>query len=174
MPRAEVELGLSVTGVLLRRTHTCEKGYSISMGRFFAATLLAFGLFAAPANIPLIQPSELAATLQAKGPQPMLIHVGFNVMYRQKRIPHSIYAGPGSTDEGLKALRAAVANVPKNREIVIYCGCCPWDHCPNIGPAMSALRQMGFTRVKALNLPTNITKDWFDKGYPGDSAPVSR
>ncbi len=147
------------------------------MRRFLAASLLAlfaFGLAAAPTNIPLIQPKDLAARLQAKGPQPLLIHVGFNVMYRGKRIPHSIYAGPGQTPEGISALRAAVANVPKNREIVIYCGCCPWDHCPNIGPAMSTLRQMGFTQVKALNLPTNITVDWFDKGYPADSTPVSR
>jgi hypothetical protein len=34
---------------------------------------------------------------------------------------------------------------------------------------MELLRQMGFTRVKALYIPTNIVQDWFDHGYPAES-----
>ena len=113
--------------------------------------LLVIGLLAAlaaaqAADTSLAQPKELVAQIQAKGPQPALIHVGFAVLYRGKHIPNSVYAGPANTPAGLQALRAAVASLPRDREIVVYCGCCPWDHCPNIKPAMEALKQMGFTR----------------------------
>jgi thiosulfate/3-mercaptopyruvate sulfurtransferase len=124
---------------------------------------LAVGL---AADLALIQPKDLAARLQAKGPRPLLLHVGFAVLYRSKHIPNSTYVGPANSPEGLASLKAAVAKLPRNREIVVYCGCCPWDHCPNIKPAMETLRQMGFTNVKALNIPTNMVKDWYDLGYP--------
>jgi rhodanese-related sulfurtransferase len=135
--------------------------------------LLAIGLLAAlapvqAADTSLAQPRELAAQLQAKGARPALIHVGFAVLYRGKHIPNSTYAGPANTAAGLQALRAAVANWPRDREIVVYCGCCPWDHCPNIKPAMEALKQMGFARAKALYTPTNLAADWFDHGYPAE------
>ena len=47
-------------------------------------------------------------------------------------------------------LKEAVEKLPRDREIVIYCGCCPWDKCPNMQPAFAALREMGFTKAKAL------------------------
>jgi rhodanese-related sulfurtransferase len=126
------------------------------------------------ADMPLIQPKELAAQLQAKGAHPALFHVGFNVLYRNKHIPGSVYAGPGSTAEGLAALRAAVGKLPQEAEIVVYCGCCPWDHCPNMKPAMEMLRQMGFTHVKALSIPTNMAQDWFNLGYPAEAGEAAR
>jgi len=49
---------------------------------------------------------------------------------------------------------------------VIYCGCCPWNHCPNMWPAYNLLHQMGFTHLKALYLPDNFGTDWVNKGYP--------
>ena len=119
-------------------------------------------------DFPLMQPKELESRLQAKGARPALLHVGFAVLYRSKHIPNSIYAGPGSTAEGLAALKTAAAKLPRNAEVVVYCGCCPWDHCPNIKPAMELLKQMGCTRVKALYIPTNMAKDWFDAGYPSE------
>jgi hypothetical protein len=36
-------------------------------------------------------------------------------------------------------------------------------------PAVDLLKQMGFTHVKALYIPTNMAKDWFDRGYPAES-----
>ncbi|HEV2448065.1 MAG TPA: rhodanese-like domain-containing protein [Candidatus Sulfopaludibacter sp.] len=127
--------------------------------------LLIGALAAAAAQMALIQPSELAARLSAK---PAIFHVGFNVLYRSKHIPASVYAGPGSKPEGLALLKDAVAKLPRDREIVVYCGCCPWDHCPNIKPAMEMLQQMGFTKAKALYLPDNFKTDWLDKGYPSE------
>ena len=142
--------------------------------RFLAIGLLAALAGAQAADTSLAQPKDLAAQLQAKGAQPALIHVGFAVLYRGKHIPNSIYAGPANTPAGLQALRAAVASLPRDREIVVYCGCCPWDHCPNIKPAMEALKQMGFTRTKALNIPTNLAVDWFDHGYPAELAEAAK
>ena len=53
------------------------------------------------------------------------------------------------------------------------CGCCPWTACPNIKPALEALRSMGFTKVKALYIPTNLAKDWTEKGYPVENGPAA-
>ena len=110
----------------------------------------------------LLQPKDVAANLKA----PLVIHVGFPVLYRAAHIAGSQYAGPGSKAEGLTLLKAAVAGQPRDREIVLYCGCCPWEKCPNIRPAFAALREMGYTRVRAMVVSENLKADWIDKGYP--------
>jgi thiosulfate/3-mercaptopyruvate sulfurtransferase len=125
--------------------------------------LLIAALVAAAADIALIQPPELAARLAAK---PAIFQVGPNVMYRSHRIPGALYAGPGSKAEGLALLKEAAGKLPRDREIVLYCGCCPWDKCPNIQPAIDSLKQMGFTHVKALYIADNFKSNWIDKGYP--------
>jgi rhodanese-related sulfurtransferase len=129
-------------------------------------TTLAVGL---AAELALIQPGEVAAQLAAKGARPALFHMGPNLLYRDKHIPGSIYAGPGSRAEGLEALRVAAGKLPRDREIILYCGCCPWSNCPNVKPAVELLKQMGFTRVKAMYVETNFAKDWIEKGYPVDA-----
>ncbi len=103
-----------------------------------------------------------------KSGKPLVIQTGFAVLYRSAHIAGTVYAGPGSKPEGLEALKKLVAGEPRDREIVIYCGCCPWDKCPNIRPAFAALHDMGFTRVSALYVPENLAKDWIDKGFPTD------
>jgi hypothetical protein len=50
--------------------------------------------------------------------------------------------------------------------IVIYCGCCPWSHCPNIAAAYDTLHGLGFRRVKALYIADNFGNNWVDAGYP--------
>jgi len=100
--------------------------------------------------------------------KPLVIHTGFAVLYRSAHITGTVYAGPGSKPEGLEELKKLVANEPRDREIVIYCGCCPWVKCPNIRPAFAALHEMGFTRVSALYVPENLATDWIDKGFPTD------
>jgi len=126
------------------------------------AALLALFFFQAT-DLPLVQPKELVARLDAK---PAIFHVGPNVLYRSKHIPGAVYAGPGQKPEGLAMLRAAVANLPRSREIVIYCGCCPWDRCPNVKPAFAVLKKMGFTNAKVLYVEKNFADDWIFKSYP--------
>jgi thiosulfate/3-mercaptopyruvate sulfurtransferase len=122
------------------------------------------------ASIPtadLIQPADLAASLKSgPAPKPLILHVGFRKLYAQAHIPASEFVGAASDEAGLQLLRSRVAKLPKESPIVIYCGCCPWDHCPNMAAAYDALHALGFTRVKALYIAENFGTDWVDKGYP--------
>ena len=119
----------------------------------------------------LMQPEELLKVLQAKGPKPVILMVGFRVMYAQAHIPGAEYIGPTSEERGLAQLRERAKTLPKDRSIVLYCGCCPWAHCPNVDPALKALRDLGFSNVKALYIANNFGQDWMDKGYPTEKGP---
>ncbi len=115
----------------------------------------------------LINPAELAKILQsARSEKPLIIQVGFHTLFEQAHIPDSEYIGPASSPSGLQQLRKRVESLPRTKFIVLYCGCCPWDHCPNTKPADEALRAMGFTNVKVLHIAENFGADWADKGYP--------
>jgi arsenite-transporting ATPase len=61
---------------------------------------------------------------------------------------------------------ARVAKLAKDTPIVIYCGCCPWSHCPNIAAAYNALRALGFTQVGVLYIADNFGDNWVNKGFP--------
>ena len=70
-------------------------------------------------------------------------------------------------------LKAEAGKLSRDHEVVVYCGCCPWDRCPNVKPAMALLKQMGFTKVKALYLGTGFKADWLDKGYRAETPEAS-
>jgi thiosulfate/3-mercaptopyruvate sulfurtransferase len=127
--------------------------------------LLLAAAFALAADLPLVQPKDVAARLATKD-APTILYVGPNVLYRSKHIPGSIYGGMAARPEGMESLKAVAGKLPRDRELVIYCGCCPWDKCPNIKPAIEELKRMGFSKVKALYLGTGFGKDWVDAGYP--------
>ena len=115
----------------------------------------------------LIRPVALVATLgDSPDRMPLILQVGARVLYVQAHVPGSEYVGPGEEDEGIEALRARVAKLPHATPIVIYCGCCPWDHCRNIGGAYTALQRLGFTAVKVLYLESDFGSNWVDRGYP--------
>ncbi len=118
----------------------------------------------------LLRPKDLVAAIASTQDRPLILHVGFPVLFRGAHIPGSIYAGEGSkftapTGDSAR-LTAALAGVAHNREIVIYCGCCPWQNCPNVRPAFSAIKTLGYSRVKVLTIPNNLHTDWVEKGYP--------
>jgi hypothetical protein len=81
-------------------------------------------------------------------------------------IKGSVDIGPAEKPANLQKLKNYLKDVKKDKEIVIYCGCCPFDKCPNIRPAFKVLKKMGFKNAKLLNLSHNIKVDWLDKGYP--------
>jgi thiosulfate/3-mercaptopyruvate sulfurtransferase len=122
------------------------------------------------ASIPaadLVQPADLAAILKsAAAPKRLILHVGFRTLYAQAHIPDSEYVGAAGEGTGLQLLRNRVAKLTKDTAIVIYCGCCPWSHCPNIAAAYNALHALGFTRVKVLYIAVNFGDDWVNLGYP--------
>jgi len=135
----------------------------------------AAGQWAAPpassaSSIPtgqLIQPDELNRLLQTPAAEaPLILQVGSRMMFAQAHIPRSEYAGPGSQDAGLDGLRQRVAQLPRRTFIVLYCGCCPWNRCPNVAPAYKLLHDMGFSRVKVLYIANNFGADWANRGFP--------
>jgi rhodanese-related sulfurtransferase len=109
----------------------------------------------------LMDPAKLASDITAKKELPMIINVG-----PAPTIPNSVDIGSTKEKEGQELLKSTLKGVPKDKKIVIYCGCCPFEHCPNVRPAISVLKQMKFTNYYLLNLPHNIKTDWIDKGYP--------
>src|SRR5215471_17369125 len=137
MCRTIVEMGVNFTGVkneILTRL----------------AVVLAVGaVVLAAADLTLVQPPDLVAQLTGKAVKPAIFMVGPNVLYRSNHIPGSVFAGPGRSDTGLVMLKAEVDRLPRDREVVVYCGCCPWDRCPNIKPVMELLKQMGFNKAKS-------------------------
>jgi len=110
------------------------------------------------------QPADLAGEL-GKGLKPQIVCVGFEVLYRGAHISGSVYLGPASKPEGLEELRKWAKGVPRGQRIVLYCGCCPMDRCPNIRPAFQALKEMGFTRLQVLSIPQDLGRDWVSKGF---------
>ena len=134
-----------------------------------AVCLAAAVAVAAAADLALVQPQDLTAQLAGKGARPVVFMVGPNVLYRSKHIPGSVYAGPGQSEAGLAMLKAEAGKLPRDREVVVYCGCCPWDRCPNVKPAVDLLKQMGFAKAKALYLATGFKADWLDKGYAAEA-----
>jgi hypothetical protein len=45
--------------------------------------------------------------------------------------------------------------------------------CPNVRPAFQVLKEMGFTRVRVLNIATNMAADWYGKGYPSEAGSMT-
>jgi hypothetical protein len=39
-----------------------------------------------------------------------------------------------------------------------------------VRPAFRLLHEMGFTRLKLMTIPTNLSTDWITKGYPTERA----
>ena len=153
---------IAVLGMLLAaqpRVHAQFTGGAVSPDSAFSIP-----------NAQVLQPEELNRVLHAQGAnKPLVLQVGSHTLFAEAHIAGSEYAGPGSQAAGLKQLQDRVAPLPRKTFIVIYCGCCPWNRCPNLGPAFKVLRDLGFTNVKALYIADNLGADWVAKGYPVES-----
>jgi hypothetical protein len=110
----------------------------------------------------LLDPAKLVQTLNdPKARKPEILNVG-----PMERIKGSKDMGVGSTQEGIEKFKDYVDNLPLDREIVIYCGCCKLHNCPNIKKTFLYLEARGYTNHKLLNLQTGLEEDWIKKGYP--------
>jgi len=115
----------------------------------------------------LIKPDAVAKHVRDSSPdKPLILFVGFPVLYRGAHIPDAVLAGPTSTPDGLAKLKSVASNLPRNRKLIIYCGCCPFVKCPNVKPAYRTLHEMGFSQIQILELDQNFHTDWVMKGYP--------
>lgn len=109
----------------------------------------------------LLEPAVLAETLRTGKDLPLILSVGPGAL-----IPQSVGIGPTNEPENLLKLKQQLAASSKTKAVVVYCGCCPFEHCPNVRPAIALLKATGFTNYTLLNLPRNLKTDWIDKGYP--------
>lgn len=110
----------------------------------------------------LLAPADLAAVINSSPTKkPIVISVGPGAL-----IKGSLDIGPVHEKENLDKLKKQLSQMPLDADIVIYCGCCPFEHCPNIRPAFILLNEMKFRNAHLLNLEHNIKTDWVAKGYP--------
>ncbi len=121
-----------------------------------------------------VQPADLARELaDAKSAgKPTVVCVAPHVLYEGGHIPGALFHGPGSSAQGIDDLKKWAQPLPRSANIVVYCGCCPLDHCPNLRPAFVALRDMGFTHLRALLIPTNFYTDWVKPGHAYEKSPA--
>jgi hypothetical protein len=112
----------------------------------------------------LMAPSVLAAMIRnPKIEKPLIFNIGV-----VENIKGAKNMGAASEKDNLEAFKKKLSSIPKSSLIVIYCGCCPFEKCPNIRPAFKAIQKAGFKNGKLLDLRTNIKTDWIDKGFPLD------
>lgn len=110
----------------------------------------------------LMPPAELAAVIRdTNAILPVIVSVGPG-----GGIPESVEIGPTKEKENLEKLRSYLSKLPTDTAVVLYCGCCPFEHCPNVRPAFDLLNEMHFTNHELLDLPHNLKVDWIDKGFP--------
>lgn len=115
-----------------------------------------------------VQCADFAKELSSGKSSPTILFVGFQRLYTAGHIKGAQYHGSGGRPEGVAEIKAWAAPLPRTTNLVIYCGCCPMEKCPNIRAAFSALRDMGFTNLRVLILPASFAVDWADKGLPYD------
>src|SRR5579862_1246637 len=121
-----------VSGPLTRRQFVL---YHLSLMKIQHALLSILLIQTAPAVVPwtaaqIEQPASLAARMKEKPGEPVIVQVGFETLYRSNHISKSEYAGPASTPQGLETLRKKLSAIPRDADLVLYCGCCPFDKCP--------------------------------------------
>lgn len=115
----------------------------------------------------LMKPEDLLMSLsKATVDKPLVLCVGNAVLYENAHIAGSTFAGPASKPGGLQKLNLETKGLPRDKQIVLYCGCCPWKDCPNIRPAFRTLEELGFKNVNVLYLPKNLRQDWIARGLP--------
>ena len=109
----------------------------------------------------LMEPKELAKRIQEGKNIPVIFNIG-----PLEELPGAIRIGAGEDESSILKLREHARSLSPDTEVVIYCGCCPFENCPNIRPAFKALTDADFKNHKLLNLKENLKVDWIDNGFP--------
>jgi len=115
----------------------------------------------------IVRPADFAHELRDKSEAPpTVVYIGFHTLFAGGHIPGATFHGSASTEQGLADLKKWAEGLPRTTNLVVYCGCCPFEKCPNIRPAFTALESMGFKKLHVLVLPTSFVADWVGKDYP--------
>ena len=108
----------------------------------------------------LLEPKLLSYKIKNDKDLPKIVCIGPGIV-----IKNSIGIGECRYNENIERLKTLVSAYSKDEEIVLYCGCCPFENCPNIRPAFTLMNELGFKNHKLLNIKNNIKADWIDMGY---------
>jgi thiosulfate/3-mercaptopyruvate sulfurtransferase len=140
----------------------------MNLFRFLLTAVVTVTMLAAKAQNPpnwtekqLLEPATLAGMMNKKAKLPLIYSVGPGAL-----IPGSIDIGMTNDKANMDKLKKELSGKDRKSAIVLYCGCCPFEHCPNVRPAIALLQEMKFTNYQLLNLPKNLKSDWVSKGYP--------
>jgi len=108
----------------------------------------------------LLEPKLLSYKIKNDKDLPKIVCIGPGIV-----IKNSIGIGECRYKENIEKLKSLVSGFKKDDKIVLYCGCCPFENCPNIRPAFTLMNELGFKNHKLLNIKNNIKADWIDMGY---------
>ena len=134
------------------------KYFSILVGLLAIALIVSFSY---PVE-KLLAPAKLAEIIKdPKATKPLLLNVGPTPLIKGAK-----YIGAAEDPTNKERLKATIKDLPKNKEIVLYCGCCKLEDCWNIHEADKIMTSMGFTNFKIPNMPEDFSVDWHQKGYP--------
>lgn len=110
----------------------------------------------------LMDPAALAKQLaNTSAAQPVILNVGSMPLIKNAQSGGICYS-----EDNLKEFKEKVSKIDKNAEIIIYCGCCKLETCPNVKLPYNYLTSNGYVNFKILNLPVGLYEDWTSKGYP--------
>ena len=112
-----------------------------------------------------MEPSDLNNRILTKKNVPVILNVS---ELKHTPIKGSIHIGD-MLDHSYADLKLALGSTPKNKEILVYCGCCSLEYCERVEKAFDLLRANGYTNVKVLNLIVGFDPDWKGKGYATES-----
>src|SRR5262250_2259916 len=143
MVRQKLPCSVSVSAALLS-----------TLTLIIAASLLARAAESEPwSKLQTVQAADLAKELETSQSAPTVLFVGFKRLYNAGHIKGAKYHGTTGNEEGLKEFTAWATSLPRHTNLVIYCGCCPMEKCPNIRPAFKALQDLGIKNLRVLLLP---------------------
>lgn len=109
----------------------------------------------------------LAAELERPAEaRPKIAHVGPAALFTSAHVPGAVHVGEAGDAEGLLALVRWLEPLDRGTDLVLYCGCCPYQNCPNIRPAFTKATSLGFGKTRVLDLPTTLKANWTDLGLP--------
>lgn len=111
----------------------------------------------------LVKPAQLAEEMKpGSKSKPVIFNAG-----PMGQVRGAIKVGAVSDPKTLERLKAEADKIgDKNTPVVVYCGCCTSQNCPNIRPAFTALSEKGFKHIRVLEIEHGYVEDWQGKGFP--------
>src|SRR5687768_3294122 len=111
-----------------KKTNVMQKVFTLIL-----ATVFSLGTFAH--NEPwkkeqLMPTKDLADRINSKKDVPVVLNIG-----PMENIKTAITVGPMNSIFAKDKIQNALTGFDKNKEVVVYCGCCSYGSCPNIRPA---------------------------------------